>query len=83
MHSLKGLTLAAMLAIAGSLRADTVEVICSRDNTLIEHLAGDLSGGLMPWVFAGQTNQIEGERIRRALLRFALAGVIPPGSTVT
>ena len=84
MRLMKGfLLVAAVLALTASLRADTVEVICGRDNTLIEHAAGDLSGGLMPWLFAGQTAQIEGERIRRALLRFEFAGVIPPGSTVT
>lgn len=70
-------------AAAQAVSADSVQIVCGRDNTLIESATGEWSGGAMPWFFAGQTKQNETERKRRALLRFELGGVIPLGSTIT
>ncbi len=69
-------------ATTSSTPADTVQIIADRDNTLIESATGEWSGGIMPFLFAGNTNQIAEEDGRRALIRFDLSA-IPPGSTIT
>lgn len=79
----------AMLLAGGALTylaqpafADTLSIIASRDNTLIENEFGHWSGGAMPWIFVGNTNQLDPEDTRRGLLRFDLAAAIPAGSTI-
>ena len=62
-------------------RAHTINIIASRDNTLIEDVNGAWSGGIMPWIFAGNTNQVDAEDTRRGLVRFDLSA-IPLGSTI-
>ena len=59
---------------------DMVSVDASRDNTLYESFTGILSNGAGDHFFAGQTG--EGD-IRRGLLYFDIAAVIPNGATVT
>ena len=71
----------AVMGIAAVTVADTINIIASRDNTLIEDVNGAWSGGIMPWVFAGNTNQINAEDTRRGLVRFDLSA-IPLGSTI-
>lgn len=77
-------TVAAMSVLmqaAGSV-ADVVDIPSARDNTIFEYTppAQALSNGAGPGMFAGinQTGQI-----RRALIRFDIAGAIPSGATVT
>lgn len=81
---LRALMIGGLIACASTcaVLAATVQIPCSRDNTLIESATGEWSGGTMPWIFAGQTKQNEGERKRRAVLRFELNGPIPLGSTI-
>ncbi len=61
--------------------ADTVQVVSNRDNTLIESATGHVSGGLMPFVFAGNTSQGPEQDGRRGLMRFDVSS-IPLGSTI-
>lgn len=51
-----------------------------RDNTLFENPAGGLSNGAGTYLFAGKT---AGNSIRRALLKFDVAGSVPAGATIT
>lgn len=53
----------------------------SKDNTLYESAAGELSNGAGQYIFVGRTNQ-PSNSIRRALLAFDIAGTIPPNSTI-
>ncbi len=62
--------------------AETVSLEASRDNTLIEDPAGALSNGAGPDFFVGRTNQPEGQSIRRGVIFFELAGVIPANAVI-
>ncbi len=69
-----------VLALCGAAaQADTVALQASRDNTLFEDPAGQISNGAGPAFYAGLTLV---DTLRRGLLRFDLSG-IPAGSTVT
>lgn len=84
MHSralLTALGLASALTLAGPpLRAQSVVLTPSKDNTLIEDPDGVLSNGAGPVMFAGRV--ASGFSIRRAVLAFYVAGSVPPGSTI-
>jgi spore coat protein A len=76
--------LGALALAAPGLRAATVEVVATRDNTLYEDATGSLSNGGGSYVFAGNTGQTDpAVNTRRALVRFDLAAAVPAGSTVT
>lgn len=81
-HAVWASAAVALAALLWSASADTVQIIADRDNTLIESASGEWSGGIMPFLFAGNTNQIAEENGRRALIRFDLSA-IPLGSTIT
>jgi hypothetical protein len=67
-------------AFAARLAAQTtVSVPCNLDNTLYEDPTGSLSNGAGTSLFVGRPN---GGTIRRALLRFDIAGTIPAGAHV-
>lgn len=68
--------LSAALCLAVPVSAETVRIEADRDATLIEHPEGALANGSGPYFFAGRTNQEDGS-IRRALLRFDVAGALP------
>jgi hypothetical protein len=53
----------------------------SKDNTLYESVAGELSNGAGQHFFVGRTNQ-PANSIRRALIAFDIAGHIPANSTI-
>jgi hypothetical protein len=76
-------TLTRALAVAGALTAsasaDTVSLAPSRDNTMFQDTTGSLSDGVGPVLFAGNNGQ---GFARRALLRFDVAGAVPPGAHV-
>jgi hypothetical protein len=76
-----GAALAVMLAAAlpAPARAASVELVATRDNTLFEDADGDTSSGSGAGLYAGRTAQ---GRVRRALLRFDVAGALPPGAVV-
>ena len=61
--------------------AQTLRIPASRDNTLIESPSGSLSNGAGPTFYVGRTNQPRGS-IRRAVLRFELAGALPSDAIV-
>jgi hypothetical protein len=52
------------------------------DNTLYQDASGSLSNGAGSSLFCGRTNVFGGAAARRALLKFDLASVAPPGTTV-
>jgi hypothetical protein len=70
------------LVFVGYASAGTVTVVADRDATLIEHPDGALASGAGPSVFAGRTNASD-NGVRRALIHFELAGVLPPGGAQT
>ncbi len=74
--------IATLLAPAVTAQAGTTLVIgASRDNTLYESATGSTSNGAGPSFFAGRTNQATNS-IRRGLIWFDIAGVVPNGSTI-
>jgi hypothetical protein len=65
-----------------ALAEETKVLAASQNNTLIESPTGEFSNGRGPSIFIGRTGQPAGS-IRRGLLAFELAGVIPAGSKIT
>jgi hypothetical protein len=53
-----------------------------KDNTLIENGTGAVSNGSGPHLFAGRTSAATNS-IRRAVMAFDVASVVPPGSEIT
>lgn len=53
----------------------------TKDNTLYESAAGDLSNGQGQYFFVGRTNQ-PSNSLRRGLIAFDIAGAIPAGATI-
>jgi hypothetical protein len=70
-----------LLACALPACADTVTLSCVRDNTLYD-ASGSVSNALGQTFFVGR-NALAAFNRRRALVRFDVAGAIPPGSTIT
>ena len=66
----------------GSPLLSMVTLGSSKDNTLYESLAGNLSNGAGNHFFAGKTGQNAGFLIRRGVIAFDIAGNIPAGSTI-
>src|SRR6266513_3673433 len=74
---------AALGSIAPNLvRAETININPSKDNTLYEYVPadGDLSNALGDHFFTGETAVGE---LRRGVLAFDIAGSVPAGSTIT
>lgn len=69
-----------MAMVTAPASADEVQLTPDRDNTLYENRNGSLSNGSGDYIFAGTTANL---RSRRALLRFDVAGVVPPGAVIT
>lgn len=61
---------------------ESLILVASRDNTLIENSMGELSNGLGSAFFVGRTNQ-NSDSIRRGLIAFDIVDQIPAGSTIT
>lgn len=73
--------IAALLAAGpGPAAAEVVTLTAVRDNTLFEDPTGSLSNGAGPVLFAGKNSQ---NLIRRALVRFDVAGSIPSGAVIS
>jgi hypothetical protein len=70
------LLLVAIVLGSAQAAAETVEIEADRDATLIEDPDGALANGSGIAFFAGRTNLAENS-IRRALLRFDVAAVVP------
>ncbi len=80
MHTGMKVVAAGVLAWPVSAWADSAQIQAQKDNTLYESPTGSLSNGSGPGMFCGR-NALAG-LIRRALIRFDVAGAIPAGSTV-
>jgi len=66
----------------GDARAESATLSPAGDATLIENPTGALANGSGPALFAGRISASTGA-IRRAVIAFDVASVIPPGSTIT
>jgi hypothetical protein len=71
-----------LFATSGNSSAQTATFTPSKDNTLYEESAGQLSNGQGDLVFIGKTDSRDGFRRRRALIAFNLSS-IPSNATVT
>ncbi|MEM6572476.1 MAG: DNRLRE domain-containing protein [Planctomycetota bacterium] len=71
---------ALVLLLAPAALADEVLLNPVADNTLYENPAGSLSNGAGNSLFVGNTIS---DGLRRAVMRFDVAGAIPAGSTIT
>lgn len=71
----------ALLASTSAL-ATVVTLDASKDNTLYESAAGDISNGAGNYFFAGKTGSSSPEPLRRGLLQFDLSS-IPASSIIT
>jgi hypothetical protein len=61
----------------------TVNIGASKDNTLIEDPNGSFSNGAGPSFFVGRVGTTGGGTIRRGVIAFNVAGIIPSGATIT
>lgn len=59
------------------------QIPAAKDNTLFEDVAGGLSSGAGQHLYSGQTGGFDGNKNKRGLLSFDIAGHLPPGSTIT
>jgi len=75
--------LSALVAGVAVARADMAAIPGNKDNTLYEQPSGLDSNGAGPHVYVGKTGLSGGNRLRRGLVTFDIAGNIPAGSTVT
>jgi hypothetical protein len=59
-----------------------ISLFPAKDNTLYEDASGSLSNGMGSYLFAGRTGQTGGNKIRRSVLAFDIAGAIAPGAQI-
>jgi FtsP/CotA-like multicopper oxidase with cupredoxin domain len=74
------LSLVLATTLASRARAATVTLAPSKDNTLYQPIAGEVSNGAGSGFFCGRTNS--SDVVRRGLIVFNIAGNIPAGSTI-
>jgi hypothetical protein len=79
---LQGAAKAAFVAVfcAAFGAAQTFTLLPTADNTLYEDGSGSLSNGVGSTLYCGRTGPSGGNLARRALLRFDVASVAPPGT---
>ncbi len=65
---------------SSSARADIATINATRDATLYEAADGSIANGAGQSLFAGRTGQ---NKIRRALISFDIASILPEGATIT
>ncbi len=86
MKPLKSIFLALLVAIFCWVTAATAQesqtLVPMKDNTLIEDATGSLSNGKGSLFFVGRTNQPQ-DSIRRGIIAFDIAKMIPNGSKIT
>lgn len=73
----------AMCVFAPFAAGQSATLVASRDNTLFESATGALSSGAGDSVYAGRTGSFNNFLLRRGLMVFDIAGIVPSGSTVT
>src|SRR6516165_4064704 len=66
--------------LEGRVVPSTVVLNPSKDNTLYQSVAGDISNGAGPSFFAGETGGMGGDALRRGVIVFDEAGHIPAGA---
>ena len=71
------------LSFAATAEAAIVTLTPLKDNTLYESSEGNLSNGQGGSIFVGKTGFNDGFNLRRGLIAFNIASVIPAGSTVS
>ncbi|MEO1366076.1 MAG: DNRLRE domain-containing protein [Acidobacteriota bacterium] len=72
-----------LLVPASAFAGDTVvEIPAARDNSLYEDDTGALSNGAGDYLFTGRTAPQNNELLRRAVLAFDVADVLPLGATI-
>src|SRR5262245_46388726 len=76
-----GAAACALLTVQAA-RADSIAVTAVQDATLIEDPSGRLASGSGPAIFAGRIATTS-QSLRRALVRFDVAAVVPPDSTIS
>ena len=74
--------LGALVALAGRASADVLSLTAVRDTTLWNDAAGAVANGSGPVMIVGRSGGTSSAPIRRGLLRFDIAGMIPAGSVV-
>jgi hypothetical protein len=75
--------LAIVLALAPSIaRAATATLVASKDNSIFANNVDNSNGG-GAGVFVGTTNSMQNNSVRRGLLEFDIASVVPTGATIT
>ena len=79
LRTLSYLFAAIVPTLAAAAQTSTVQLLASQDNTLYEDVAGLLSNGAGQYLFVGQTGS---NSIRRALIKFNVAAVIPAMSRI-
>jgi hypothetical protein len=70
----------ALLPVA--LRADSVSLVSSKDNSLFANNAAASDGG-GAGIFVGTTNSNQSDSLRRGLIQFDVASAVPAGATIT
>ena len=72
----------ATLGAVDTAKAETVTINPLWDNSLIEFAFGELANALGDYMFAGSAFQTRQQKIKRAIMRFDVASVIPAGATI-
>ncbi len=70
-----------LLITPGYAKSQTVYIVASKDNTLIQNSQGSLSSGSGPYLFVGRTNQST-NNLRRSLVHFDVASALPSGARI-
>ncbi|ETW92798.1 MAG: hypothetical protein ETSY1_42090 [Candidatus Entotheonella factor] len=70
------------LCLTGQAGAVTVTLEASQGNTLYENAEGNLSNGAGQHFFVGRVGPRAGSTLRRGLIMFDVASLIPPGSVI-
>lgn len=79
-HLVSALIAGVAVLAASPIWAGTATLAASRDNTMFSDAAEPLSNGAGRFLFTGRTAE---NTLRRALVAFDIAAVIPPGSVIT
>ena len=72
-----------ILTAAAPLAADELSMTSVKDNTLIEDPSLALSAGASSSFYSGRVGSNGGNTLRRGVIAFDIAGVVPEGSTIT
>ncbi|MBM3988953.1 MAG: DNRLRE domain-containing protein [Planctomycetes bacterium] len=74
--------LGALVALAGAARADVLSLTAVRDTTLWNDATGSVANGSGPVMIVGRAGGNSTAPIRRGLVRFDIAALVPAGSVV-